>query len=60
MKDRIEFKAYKGPNMVAHTWALRGTHAETMEREMYQKLLQDGHYTRVDCTRPGKVWEPLL
>lgn len=49
MKARVEFKAYgRMGNLMGHTWVVRGTHSETMEREMYQKLLREGHYFRVE------------
>lgn len=52
MKPRVDFKAYRNGQLVLHTWAVKGTVAETVERDVYQKRLDRGDFNYVDVIEP--------
>lgn len=59
VKERTGFKAFDGRGgLLSHTWATTGTIAERNEIEMYQSLLNQGHYTYVEIFEPDGAKVP--
>lgn len=52
MKERVEFKAFRDGKLVYWSWAVRGTIAEAVERDVYQTRLNRGDFSHVDVIEP--------